>query len=72
MRTAEVMAAIDQEVPLAPQLSVDDGVSRNAHFVQFLADVLGTHEQDRMSVLAKLCVVTARPSLSLTLCRSMQ
>ena len=40
------MAAIDQEVPLVPQLPVDDGISRNAHFVQFLADVLGTHEHD--------------------------
>lgn len=40
-RTAEVMAAMAQALPLAGPVSVDGGMSRNPWFCQFLADVMG-------------------------------
>ncbi len=40
-RTAEVMAAMAQALPLADPVSIDGGMSRNPWFCRFLADVLG-------------------------------
>ncbi len=41
MRMAEVIRTIELTQPLAPRLSIDGGMSRNAYFCQFLADALG-------------------------------
>ncbi|HYP64353.1 MAG TPA: FGGY family carbohydrate kinase [Acidocella sp.] len=40
LRTAEVVAAMAERVPLKPRISVDGGLTRSPYFVQFLADVL--------------------------------
>jgi glycerol kinase len=40
LRTAEVIAAMAEHMPLAPRLSIDGGLARSPYFVQFLADVL--------------------------------
>lgn len=41
LRTAEVLAALDAEVPVAATVSVDGGLSRSRYFCQFLADATG-------------------------------
>lgn len=40
LRTAEVVAAMDELVPLRRRISVDGGLTRSAYFVQFLANAL--------------------------------
>ena len=40
-RTAEVVQSMAGQVTLSPQISIDGGLTRNAWFCQFLADVLG-------------------------------
>lgn len=41
LRTAEVLAAMNQRVPLGDSLSIDGGLSRLPYLAQFLADVTG-------------------------------
>jgi glycerol kinase len=41
LRTAEVVAAMAELVPLGGNISIDGGLSRNSYFVHFLADLLG-------------------------------
>jgi glycerol kinase len=41
LRSCEVMDAMDRCVPLAANIRIDGGMSRNAYFTQFLADVSG-------------------------------
>ena len=41
LRTAEVIAAMAEEVPIAETLSIDGGLSRSRTFTRFLADCLG-------------------------------
>ena len=41
LRTAEVVAAMGEHVPLGQELSVDGGLARSTYFAQFLADVTG-------------------------------
>ena len=41
LRTAEVLAAMDALLPFHGPISVDGGLSRNAHFVQVLSEVAG-------------------------------
>ncbi|HVI51482.1 MAG TPA: FGGY family carbohydrate kinase [Candidatus Sulfotelmatobacter sp.] len=41
LRTAEVIQAMDDRVPIVESLSVDGGLSRSPYLMQFLADVLG-------------------------------
>ncbi len=43
LRTAQVMDAMAEEIPLRPMLSIDGGLSANDYFCQFLADVLERH-----------------------------
>lgn len=40
LRTAEVIDAMNEQVPVAARLSVDGGLTRSSYFVQFLADQL--------------------------------
>jgi glycerol kinase len=40
-RTAEVVGAMEAQVPLSATLSIDGGMTRNAWFCQFLSDTLG-------------------------------
>ena len=41
LRTAEVIAAMAELVPLSASLSIDGGLSRSTYFAQFLADATG-------------------------------
>jgi glycerol kinase len=41
LRTAEVVAAMAERLPLAASLSIDGGLSRSTYFAQFLADAIG-------------------------------
>ena len=41
LRTAEVVAAMAEHVPLAERLSIDGGLARSRYFAQFLADATG-------------------------------
>ena len=41
LRTAEVIAAMAERLPLAASLSIDGGLSRSTYFAQFLADATG-------------------------------
>ena len=41
LRTAEVVAAMAELVPLAERLSIDGGLARSGYFAQFLADATG-------------------------------
>ena len=41
LRTAEVIAAMAEHLPLASSLSIDGGLSRSSYFAQFLADAVG-------------------------------
>ena len=41
LRTAEVIAAMNERTPLQQRLSIDGGLTRSAYFVQFLADAMG-------------------------------
>jgi glycerol kinase len=41
LRTAEVVAAMAERLPLAASLSIDGGLSRSTYFAQFLADATG-------------------------------
>ena len=41
LRTAEVIAAMAEQVALADRLSIDGGLARSAYFAQFLADATG-------------------------------
>ena len=41
LRTAEVVAAMAEHVPLAERLSIDGGLARSGYFAQFLADATG-------------------------------
>ena len=41
LRTAEVVAAMAEQVALADRLSIDGGLARSAYFAQFLADAIG-------------------------------
>ena len=40
LRTAEVVAAMDELIPLGTRLSVDGGMARNDYFLRFLANAL--------------------------------
>ncbi len=55
LATAQVIAAMQQDIPLAPTLSIDGGLSRSPYFAQFLADVLEreivTHSFDELTGL---------------------
>ena len=41
LRTAEVVAAMAEQVALADRLSIDGGLARSGYFAQFLADATG-------------------------------
>ncbi|MFC7054219.1 FGGY family carbohydrate kinase [Hansschlegelia quercus] len=41
LRACEVIAAIDERVPLKRAISIDGGLARSSYFAQFLADSLG-------------------------------
>jgi glycerol kinase len=41
LRAAEVIAAIDRQLPIAGAIRIDGGVARSDYFSQFLSDVLG-------------------------------
>jgi glycerol kinase len=41
LRTAEVIAAMAERIPLANRLSIDGGLARSGYFAQFLADATG-------------------------------
>ncbi len=41
LRSAQAIAAMDRQVPLAPTISIDGGLSRNRYFCDFLARALG-------------------------------
>lgn len=55
LATADVIAAMESDVSLAPALSIDGGLSRSPYFAQFLADVLQrdvvTHSFDELTAL---------------------
>ncbi|WP_404287207.1 glycerol kinase [Microvirga sp. RSM25] len=40
LRTAEVIAAMDEHIEISEAISIDGGLTRSAYFVQFLADCL--------------------------------
>ena len=41
LRTAEVVAAMNEHVAISEAISIDGGLTRSAYFVQFLATCLG-------------------------------
>jgi glycerol kinase len=69
LRTAEVVAAMAEHVPLAARLSIDGGLSRSTYFAQFLADATGrTVERRGFDELTAFgCVALAARGLGTTL-----
>lgn len=65
-RTAEVVAAMDRQVAVAPSISIDGGLSRSRYFCRFLADILGrTVVRPRFDELTALgCAWMARTALA--------
>lgn len=69
LRTAEVVAAMADRVPLADRLTVDGGLTRSAYFCQFLADATGRvihrHGFDQLTAFG--CAALAASAVGLAL-----